>query len=118
VNGDVGSDVQVVTGFTSHWIKVGLIEQSWDDIDLRLRTTLKSPPGTNFDLYVYADSCNTPTAKSENLTGDDIASIDLPDYLGSDSQWVLVEVRAVGGHSDPMTCDASKQWTLTLEGNK
>ena len=36
-----------------------------DAIDLTLRATLTSPPGQDFDLYVYATSCGTPTAKSE-----------------------------------------------------
>jgi hypothetical protein len=107
--------VKTVTGYASHWIKVGVVEDSWDAIDLRLRATLTSPPGQDFDLYVYADSCGTPTARSEKAAGtDDVAGISIYDALGGDDQWVLVEVRAKAA----TTCNTNDKWTLTLEGNR
>jgi hypothetical protein len=115
VSGDTGADVKGATGYASYWIKVTVGEDSWSDTDLRMRATLTSPPGENFDLYVHSDTCNAPTAKSENPAGqDDVASISLPDYLGGDDQWVLIEVRHVGTEQ----CNTNAKWTLKIEGNK
>ena len=94
--------------------------------DLRLKATLTSPPGKNFDLFVYVSGdsttkeCQTVTDKSENATGDDKASVGWSDSLGSrDDRSVSIEVREI---VDPMapagTCDPTAKWTLKLEGHK
>lgn len=114
--GDTGADVVSATGYKSYWVKVTVGEDSLGGADLRVRATLTSPPGANFDLFVHGDSCNAPTAKSEKPAGQvDTAGIIIPDTWGvGDDQWVLIEVRHVG----PEECDATQKWTLKIEGNK
>jgi hypothetical protein len=107
--------VKGATGYTSYWVKVTVGEDSWSATDLRMRATLTSPPGENFDLFVYAETCNTPTAKSEKAAGqDDVAGVIIPDNLGGDDQWVLIEVRHIGADQ----CDSAAKWKLKIEGNK
>ncbi len=90
-------------------------EHSWSAIDLRMRATLKSPGTENFDLFIHADTCGTATASSTKPAGtDDSAGIVIPDLLGSDSQYVLIEVRHIGTEE----CDPAASWSLKIEGNK
>lgn len=116
VSGDDFADVVGATGAVSYWVRVQVTEDSLGSNDLRLRATLTSPPGENFDLFIHADSCNTPTAKSEKPAGQvDTAGVIIPDSWGvSDSQWVLIEVRHIGTEQ----CDAGAKWSLKIEGNK
>lgn len=117
VAGDTGSDVLNATGYASHWIKVTVGEDSWSANDLRMRATLTSPPGENFDLFIHVASCNTPDAKSEKPAGQvDTAYVSRPDACDgcADDYYALIEVRHVG----PESCDTSKKWTLKIEGNR
>lgn len=114
VSGDDVSPAINLTGYGSHFIKVWLREDSWSAIDLRLRATLVSPPGQDYDLYIYATSCGTPTAKSEKPADtNDVAGIVRYDDLGSDSDWVLIEVRAKA----TTTCNTNEKWSLKIQGN-
>jgi len=116
VSGDTGADVLNLTGSKSNWIRVIVGEDSLGGSSLRLKATLTSPPGANFDLYLHSTSCAAPTTSSTSTTNAvDTASVSIPDatFGSPDDQWVLIEVRHVSG-----TCDPNSKWTLKLEGNK
>lgn len=127
VSGDTGADVLTATGSTSQWFRVRVTE---DDnglmgVQLWLTATLTSPPGTNFDLYVYVPSspgnaleCSGVSAQSTSTGSTDTAKVEFGEsgvfsngY--ADDRYVTIEVRHVSG-----TCDPSAQWTLKIEGNK
>lgn len=125
VKGDNGNDVLSAQGSTSQWFTVRVVEDDEDvfPVSLRLRAQLVSPPGTNFDLFVYRPSdgkeCSVVASQSTS-TGTDSASIvfgeDEDDFFSngsSDDQNVTVEVRHVSG-----TCSTGAKWTLTLNGNQ
>lgn len=116
VSGDTGADTIRATGYGSKWIKVIVNEDSLATADLRLKATLTSPPGANFDLFVHASSCGAPTSKSEKPAGEvDSAGVVVTDTFGAtDDQFVLLEIRHIGAD----LCDANAKWSLEVEGNK
>jgi hypothetical protein len=125
VKGDTGSDTQSAQGSTSQWFTVRVSE---DDSgvggnNLKLHATLTSPPGTNFDLFLYVPAtdvkaCSAVTHQSVSTAAVDTASAvwgenGLFSNDEADDRFVTVEVRHVSG-----PCDASKKWSLTVTGNQ
>jgi hypothetical protein len=90
---------------------------------LKLKLTLTSPPGTNFDLRVYlagdgsSQSCSGPDKTTSSTSGPDVTSIDWGEgfvpNLSPDDRTVSIEVVHVSG-----TCSTAQSWTLLAEGNK
>jgi hypothetical protein len=125
IRGDKGADSKTAQGHTSQWFTVRVTEDdhSVDGSKLKVKATLTSPPGTNFDLYVYVPSgdtlaCAGVTAQSVLTTATDSASASFGEgglfSNGSDDdRTVTVEVRHVSG-----TCDPSQKWSLTVAGNQ
>lgn len=125
VRGDNGADVKTADGHTSQWFKIRVTEDdnAITGLDLWMTATLTSPPGTNFDLYLYVPNsdtleCSAITHQSTSASSTDSATAKFgEDGLWSngsdDSRTITVEVRHVSG-----TCDPSKKWTLSLAGNK
>lgn len=120
VAGDVGGEVKTQQGSGSRWFTLLVREDSLTSSPLRLRGELTSPPGANYDLFLYtsADSstaveCSKVGASSTSTGAADSAHLELTDYTGiDDQQLVTVEVRHVSG-----PCDPTAKWTLTLTGN-
>lgn len=126
VNGDTGADTSTQTGNTSRWLKIRVAENNSSPLDgekLKLKVTLTSPPGTNFDLRLYlagdgsSQKCTGPDRTTSSTSGPDVASIDwgegfLPN-LNDDDRTVSIEVVHVSG-----TCPTTQSWTLLAEGNK
>jgi hypothetical protein len=126
VSGDTGSATASGTGATSEWLTVRVTE---DDsgifgVKLRAKVTLTSPPGTNFDLYVYVNSgsdtreCTSVSAQSTQPAGTaDTASLSWGEGSVSngsdDGRTVSIEVRNVSG-----TCDPSATWSVQVQGNQ
>jgi hypothetical protein len=123
VSGDSASTPVVVTGDTSAWVLIRVTE---DDsgafgVKLRLRATLASPVGANFDLYMYEDAptqCTTATKQSVMTSGSDIINTSFGESgffsnASNDDKDIYLEVRHVSG-----VCKAGTNWTLTFEGNK
>ncbi|MCW5835476.1 MAG: hypothetical protein KIS78_23945 [Labilithrix sp.] len=125
VSGDTGSDVQSAQGHTSQWFTVRVTE---DDsgiagVQLWMTATLTSPPGTNFDLYLYVPSsdtreCSAVSYQSTSTTANDTATAKFGESGlfsngSNDDRTVTVEVRHVSG-----ACDPASKWTLNLYGNK
>ena len=125
VSGDKGHDVISRQGTTAEWIKVRVTE---DDegflagpVPLRLRLTLISPPGTNFDLFAYYErsACGAPDKASTRVGSVDDINLqwgeDPGDLLANgkdDDQDILIEVRWVSGE-----CPLTQPWQLMIEGN-
>ena len=129
VSGDTGAGVKTATGSNGQWLKIDVTENDsslFSSVDLKVRITLDSPAGENFDLYVYmgktkADGggieCTTVAGSSTLATGQDVVSLGWPDKRpiggSDDSRTLSIEVRPAG---EP--CDASATWTLTVLGHK
>jgi hypothetical protein len=103
------------------WLKLRVNEEETGitPVDLNVRATLVSPPGTNFDLYVYAGTpdeaqCTAVTESSTLTQSNDIVALtwqELPFAGTNDSVWVTVRVDHVSG-----SC-VGVQWSLTIQGN-
>lgn len=123
VRGDNGADTKSAQGHTSQWFTIRVTEDDHGVLgkDLWMTATLTSPPGTNFDLYLYVPetdtlACTAVSEQSSNASGTDSAAAKFGEGFSNgsdDSRTVTVEVRHVSG-----TCDPNKKWTLTVAGNK
>lgn len=125
VSGDTGADVKTASGSGSQWFKVRVTEDdsSITAISLIVKAELTSPPGTNFDVFLYVaggssgQECSAVNASSTNASGLDTAKSEFGESgvfsNGSDdSRTVSVEVRWISG-----TCSAATPWTLTIRGD-
>ncbi len=124
VSGDTGSGTRTSSATTSKWLKVRITEDDDGIIGskLKVRISLSSPPGSNFDLYAYLPGgssgvlCTGPTSSSTNSGAPDEVTFDWGEGLvpngSDDSRNVSIEVRHVSG-----TCAAGQSWTLTVRGN-
>ncbi len=127
ISGDTSKYPTVTaTDFTSKWMLINVSEDDNNPLgkNLNFHASLTSPPGANFDLFLYVNAGGSPTdractavsASSTNATGDDTASLNwgegTPANGSDDSRIVSVEVRWISG-----TCAPGSKWTLTLTGN-
>jgi hypothetical protein len=127
-SGDSGTPVVQSSDYRSTWYSIRVSENDEDPfgVAMGIRVQLSSPPGSNFDLYVYVNkdsdvrSCTTPTASSAKPAGQlDNALVQWgEDGLFSngvdDDRTVSIEVRAAAA----TTCDTTATWQLTVYGNQ
>lgn len=125
VSGDTGADVKTSQGTGSKWFTVRVTEDDSSAFGAKLwmKATLTSPPGANYDLYVYVPGsdtreCSAVTKSSTVSSTTDTAGVEFGEggtfsNGSSDDRTVTVEVRHVSG-----PCSASDQWTLTVNGNQ
>ncbi|MEO7097429.1 MAG: hypothetical protein ABI175_29480 [Polyangiales bacterium] len=129
VSGDTGSGTKTATGSDGQWLQINVTEDDsgiFSSKDLKVKITLDSPAGENFDLYVYQGKdkgdgggleCTTVAGSSTLSSGSDAVSLNWNDNhpVGGhdDTRTITIEVRPAG---DP--CDPSATWTLTVAGNK
>ncbi|WP_437814678.1 hypothetical protein [Sorangium sp. So ce1078] len=117
ISGDVEADELTVTGTTSKWFKIKIVDNDDEASSEHFRATLTSPPGMNFDLIVYEGDINAPdcfasgvrgqgTPESYYATWDDIPIV-------GDHLWFSLEVR----HAEGTACGEDATWTLTVSGN-
>jgi hypothetical protein len=124
ISGDTGADTQTAQGSGSQWFKIRVTENdsSLFAVSLMAKAELTSPPGTNFDVYVYVpgngtdQECSAVTASS-TTTGADSAKVEFGESGTfsngiDDSRTVTVEVRWVSG-----VCSPGAKWTLTVRGD-
>lgn len=126
MSGDTGSAYKNLTGATSRWFTVRVTEDYHSVLfgqSLTFKATLTSPPGANYDLYLYrpdsdVTECTKVSGKSENATGDDSVRLEWGEGADpngeDDSRTVTVEVREV---NPPTTCDPTATWTLKLQSD-
>ncbi|KYF66155.1 hypothetical protein BE11_27050 [Sorangium cellulosum] len=121
VSGDEGADSWTVTGTTSEWFKIKVVddEQFLFTSTESFRATLTSPPGMNFDLIVYqgelevdAPDCFASGARGQGTPESFTAIWD--DRGGPpDDLWFVIEVR----HVDGTACGEDARWELEVKGN-
>lgn len=119
VRGDEGNDFSSATGETSAFFHVYVSESVSDPFDypqLSYTAQLVSPPGVDYDLYVYTGNDGGPNCQATPVKGVTSGSAKVVtdtwgDSPGSeDGTWITVEVRYVSGSA----CDA---WSLTVFGH-
>jgi hypothetical protein len=125
ISGDTGADVKTASGTGSQWftIRVNENDSSISPMKLRTKAELVSPPGTNFDVFIYVaggssgQECSAVKASSTNASGADSATADwgesgLFSNGSDDSRTVTIEVRWISG-----VCSTAAPWALTVRGN-
>lgn len=115
--------MKTAQGSGSQWFKVRVSEDDSDvfGVSLLMKAELTSPPGTNFDVFLYlaggtsGQSCSG-VSQSSTSTGPDTAKLEWGEGTISngsdDDRTVTVEVRWVSG-----TCSPTAKWSLTVRGN-
>ena len=125
VSGDTGNDTKTGSGYESAWFTVRVTEDDSSPIGapMNLTVNLTSPPGVNFDLYLYVNSgsdaveCSTASSQSTNTGTSDQAHISWGESGtfsngADDGRTVSIEVRPVSG-----TCASSSMFQLTAYGD-
>lgn len=125
VDGDDSGPASVVTGDTSDWFEIEIVESSGSVIeaDLSFTVTLDVPPGMDYDLIVHegpedsGPDCNaTPMFGVQSGNQETVShGWDDSQPIGGedDSRWLSIEVLHVSGED----CGPGYQWTLTVEGD-
>lgn len=125
ISGDTGAGVKTGTGTGSQWFTIRVTEDdsSISPMTLRAKAELVSPPGTNFDVFLYlpggssGQECSAVKSSSTNASGLDSTTAEwgetgLFSNGSDDSRTVSIEVRWISG-----PCSAATPWTLTVKGN-
>lgn len=109
-----------IRGSTAEFVTLRITEDSSLWYDLKLKATLVSPPGTNFDLAVFvprddvANDCSNIAGSSHEASGDDVARATWSDSLTSDdSRTVVFQIIHVSGDC---TADPNARWVLRVQG--
>ncbi len=121
VSGDDGSAVSQ-SGSGSTWFLVHVQETNGNifEEDLSYTVELESPPGVDYDLYVYegpqdgAPDCSVVAVQGTGEGGVETVSASWDDDQGiggqDDSLWLAIEIVHATGN------DCAAQWTLTVTG--
>ena len=99
------------TGYGERWYKIYLDECSTCDADIRVRVRLQSPPGMDYDLYLY-EPCGTLRASSLAGIGqlDEVTDVSSDGWTGgNDGKTWYVEVRYWSG-------SGCGEWNLQVKG--
>lgn len=112
VSGDDSSPPLTFVGHGERWFSVDVREDAlFPDEDLLARITLQSAAATNYDLYVYCESCGgTLIGSSTNGTGlADVVPVGRQDNAADRSFTLYIEIRyQLAGCED---------YTLTVDGD-
>ena len=112
---DVGADVLTDSYWNEEWDRFTLREDSAASIYLSATINLWSPPGVDYDLYVYCASCGGTLAGSSTNGGMDghfdTVLVRADDQFGVDDTIdVIVEIRHFAS-------DVCAYWQLEVVGN-
>ena len=115
ISGDTGSGQVVRSRFDEEFYRIRIVEDSPSSVYVSASVQLYSPPGTDFDLYVYCGLCGGGVAGSSTAGGleghyDTVNVRSNDDIFADDSFDVTIEVR----HWQTNYCAS---WTLTVFGN-
>lgn len=119
ISGDVEADSMTVTGTTSKWFKILIVDDADEASAEHFRATLDSPPGMNFDLIVYQGgiAVDAPDCFVSGVRGQGVPEsfyVTWNDrFIDPDDRWFVIEVRYVEGTA----CGEDAKWTLTILGN-
>lgn len=119
VNGDSASPSLQHSRSGEAWFRVAVREDNDNPFaseDLTATITLSSPPGADYDLFVYCRACGGGPAASSTNAGQsghtDVVSVGRDDSTGTDESFdIFIEVRHSAGTNG---CAA---WTLAVTGN-
>lgn len=94
------------SGCGSAWFSIRLLETSDCPAALRVKAELQSPPGANYDLFLYLETCDSLRAVSQR-SGDQLDTVvtgppDRSQFDDSTTAWI--EVRYISG-SEPGNWD-------------
>lgn len=124
----VGESVEY-SAFVSKWLRLSARESltGFDNLGanpMHLEITLTSPPGEDFDLYVYMDANSPPGSVCEALAGSSTAGVGETDTVvldwgesgvaannDSDDRYVVIEVRAARSR-----CYGAEYWSIEARG--
>jgi hypothetical protein len=124
VSGDSGSDMLMTSGYQSAWLRVRVTEDSngVGGIKMSLTATLTSPPGLDFDVFMYvnegSDVVECATRVGNTTTNGDVNAVRGLWGEGGvsngedDGRAVSIEIRPVSG-----VCAPDKMWQLKIVGN-
>jgi len=124
VSGDTGNAKLTASGYQSAWFRVRVTEDDSDvpGLTLRVGATLTSPPGVDYDVFVYVNEgsdvveCTTTvgTTTTNGTVNQNHAEWGegLIPNGSDDSRDVSIEVRPISGACNPAT-----PWQLEIEGN-
>ncbi len=128
VSGDTADAGVKATGTTSAWVHVRVTEDdsAWSGRPVRLRATLTSPGGADFELHAFLDTSRNDDAGLDcahevgtAIRGAEGSTLDISwgdpaDASANgvdDGRTVALEVRHVAGE-----CRAGASWTLDVQG--
>jgi len=116
ISGDTGTGVLTDLWYNEEWDRFILTEDNFQQaVYLSATVQLYSPPGVDFDLYVYCVTCGGTLAGSSanrGLDGHyDLVNVRKDDVFGvDDTLSLVVEVRH-------FTSNLCARWSLTITGN-
>lgn len=118
ISGDVGAESVTRRGSTSRWFKINIAEDAGSTDQVSYTVRLASPPGMNWDLYVYSGDRDGPNCFASGMKGygspEEEVTDSWPDILIFETnRWISIEVRYASG----VACGSDAAWTLTVEGN-
>ncbi|WP_437944784.1 hypothetical protein WME98_27890 [Sorangium sp. So ce296] len=118
ISGDVDADSITVTGTTSKWFKVYVVDDfTIPPLTESFMATLTSPPGMNFDLIVYQGDISVPDCFASGVRGQGTPESFMTTWndrsIDDDHLWFSIEVRHVEGTA----CGEDAKWTLKVQGN-
>jgi hypothetical protein len=126
VSGDDVASSVTASGYQSAWYKVRVTEDDSSPFanDLSILAQLTSPPGTNYDVYVYVNTgsdvveCTTPSASGTSTGTTDQARFTWGESGtfsngNDDGRTVSIEVRPISG-----PCSQSAPYQLVVFGDQ
>lgn len=118
ISGDVGAESVTRRGSTSRWFKINITDDVWSTDRVSYTVRLSSPPGMNWDLYVYPGDEEGPNCFASGIKGygspEEVVTGEWSDVIIDDNNlWLSIEVRYASGTA----CGSDAAWTLTVEGN-
>ena len=125
ISGDSGSQKVNGSGYQSQWFRVRVTEDDDSIFGLTLlaTATLTSPPGADFDVFVYVNSgsdvveCSSSSGDHSGSGSTDSVTIEWGEggiaNGAADDRDVSIEVRPVSG-----VCSPNATWTLQVAGNQ
>jgi hypothetical protein len=115
VSGDTGGGLILDDGFAEAWDRFTLSEDDNGTVYLSASIQLFSPPGVDFDLFVYCLACGGTLAGSSSTHSLSGHTETVPvraedDFGASDTHDLLIEIRYFQSNS-------CSEWQLSITGN-
>jgi hypothetical protein len=119
-----GNTVATASGYQAAWYSIRVSEQDSSILGypMSTNTTLTSPSGVMFDLFVYVDTgnddidCSTPTGTVTTSGATESSNIEWGEGSvandSDDSRTVSIEIRPKSGDS----CSSAATWSLQITG--